>query len=68
MKNEYEVIDHPYINNINAFLVNLDYRTPHLHDDIEVILVLDGQVTIRTQYEEYNLSGILESLPYKTIY
>jgi AraC-like DNA-binding protein len=56
MKNEYEVIDHPYINNINAFLVNLDYRTPHLHDDIEVILVLDGQVTIRTQYEEYNLS------------
>ncbi len=55
MKNEYEVIEHPYINHVNVFLVNLDYRTPHLHEDIEVILVLDGHVTTRTQHKEYDL-------------
>jgi AraC-like DNA-binding protein len=57
MKNQYEieVIEHPYINNINVFLVNLDYRTPHLHDDIEVILVLDGQVNMRIRNQEYLL-------------
>jgi AraC-like DNA-binding protein len=57
MKNEYEVIEHPYIKSLNVFLVNLDYRTPHLHEDIEVILVLDGQVTTRTQQEEYALAS-----------
>jgi AraC-like DNA-binding protein len=57
MKNEYEVIDHPYINYLNVFLVNLDYRTPHLHEDIEAILVLEGQVTTRTQQEEYALTS-----------
>lgn len=57
MKNQYEieVIEHPFINNINVFLVNLDYRTPHLHDDIEMILVLDGQVTTRIRNQEYQL-------------
>jgi AraC-like DNA-binding protein len=57
MKNQYEieVIEHPFINNINVFLVNLDYRTPHLHDDIEVILVLGGQVNMRIRNQEYHL-------------
>jgi AraC-like DNA-binding protein len=55
MENEYEVIEHPYINDVNVFLVNLDYRTPHLHQDIELLLVLDGHVTIRIQHKEYDL-------------
>jgi AraC-like DNA-binding protein len=57
MNNEYEVevIEHPYINYLNVFLVNLDYRTPHLHEDIELILVLDGHVKTRTRADEYHL-------------
>ncbi len=57
MKREYEVevIDHPYINYLNVFLVNVDYRTPHLHEDIEIILVLDGQVTASTDTGKFNL-------------
>lgn len=57
MKNQYEVevIEHPYINYLNVFLVNLDYRTPHLHEDIELVLVLDGQITTGTRSEEYHL-------------
>lgn len=55
MKNEYELIEHPYIKHLNVFLVNLDYRTPHLHEDIELILILEGSVTTHTQGERYDL-------------
>lgn len=55
MSTEYEVIEHPFIQNLNIFLVNLDYRTPHLHEEIELILVLDGWVTTRTLHEAYDL-------------
>lgn len=45
MQNEYEIIEHQHINNFKIFLVNLLYRTPHIHKDFELCLVLEGIVT-----------------------
>ena len=53
MKNEFEVVKYPKINNVNTFVVNLTYRTPHLHRDIEINLVLDGQVSVTSKTHKY---------------
>lgn len=56
MKSEFEIIKHPNIKYLNVFLVNIDYRTPHLHQDIELILIIDGEVTITSKHESHHLS------------
>lgn len=47
VNNEYEVIQHNN-SNFHIFLVNLIYRTPHIHKDYEISLVLDGNPNIIT--------------------
>lgn len=51
MNNEFEIVAHNYINNFRLFLVSLRYRTPHLHRDFEVCLVLNGTVDIVSRKE-----------------
>ncbi len=46
-KQEYEVISHN-LSRFRVFLVNLLYRTPHIHKDYEISLVLDGAITVTT--------------------
>ena len=46
MSHEYEQIDHNIVKNLKVFLVNLDYRTPHMHKELEICLLLDGAVTV----------------------
>lgn len=46
-RNEYEIISHNN-SNFHIFLVNLLYRTPHMHKDFEISLILDGSPTILT--------------------
>lgn len=41
-KKEYEKISHTHVSNINFFLINLTYRSPHLHHDFEIIQVIEG--------------------------
>lgn len=53
-KNEYEIIFHNN-SNFHIFIVNLLYRTPHMHKDFEVNLVLDGSITVITAVEEITL-------------
>lgn len=55
VENEYELISHNKLNNVNLFLVNLTYRTPHLHNDIELLQVIEGSLHIRTFNEEYDI-------------
>lgn len=55
MKNEFEVIEHPHLHYLNIFLVDLGYRTPHFHEDIELILLLNGHATTSSRHEEYSL-------------
>ncbi len=54
MKHEYEIIEH---NNINfrVFLVDLRYRTPHIHRDFELCLVLEGSLTLFVNGESHCL-------------
>ncbi len=54
MKHEYEIIAHNNVN-FHVFIVNLLYRTPHIHKDYELCLVLDGSATLFTGGESYHL-------------
>ena len=49
MKNEYEIIQHNSMKNFKIFLVNLMYRTPHIHGDIEICFILKGTVDVTSQ-------------------
>lgn len=46
MKNEFEVINNIQIKYLNIFLVRLSYRTPHIHNEIELGIVLEGQIDL----------------------
>ena len=54
MKYEYELISHNYIRGFHLFLVRILYRTPHLHREFEVNLILDGSVEILSQGRAYH--------------
>lgn len=47
-ENEYEIITYNN-HNFHVFLVSLLYRTPHIHKDFEISLVLDGTLSVITQ-------------------
>ena len=53
MKYEYELISHNYIRGFHLFLVRILYRTPHLHREFEVNLILDGSVEILSRGRGY---------------
>jgi AraC-like DNA-binding protein len=52
-QSEFEIIAHPQITNLNLFVVELAYRTLHLHRDVEINLVLDGAVEVFGPEESY---------------
>lgn len=56
MDDEIEIVKHPIITYMKAFLVNLGYRNPHLHNDFEFCIIIDGTVNVRTKKEEFVLS------------
>lgn len=41
MNQEFEIISHSQMN-FKLFLVNMLYRTPHIHKDFELCLLLDA--------------------------
>lgn len=43
---EVELVQHPQIGGLNIFLDTVDYRTPHLHKELELVWVLDGEMDI----------------------
>lgn len=48
MKKKYEVVPYPQINALNILLVGLTYRSPHLHKEIELGIILDGSIILTT--------------------
>ncbi|QQZ61188.1 helix-turn-helix domain-containing protein [Paenibacillus sonchi] len=56
MKKEFEIIDHPSIKHLNIFLVDMDYRTSHLHRELEIDLVLEGKLDIHSKQQVYRLN------------
>ena len=43
---EVEVIQHPQVRGLSVFLDTVDYRSPHLHREWELLWILDGQIEI----------------------
>ncbi len=56
MRREYELVLHPRLKHICCFIVDIDYRTPHLHREIELSLILSGTLIVSTQRETARLS------------
>ena len=52
MKDEFEVISHGAAD-YKVFVVNLLYRTPHIHKDFEICLLLEGSVRLLSRGREY---------------
>jgi AraC-like DNA-binding protein len=57
MTHEYEMIAHPNIEMLNVFLVRLNYRSLHVHNEIEIGLVLEGEVEINIQEKKLQLKS-----------
>jgi AraC-like DNA-binding protein len=51
MNNEIEIIRYPQIPYLNAFVIGIEYRTPHLHRDFEIDLVLEGSLNLHCRGE-----------------
>lgn len=43
---EYEIVSHSVIKGFKIFLVDLAYRTPHMHSDFEINFILDGCASV----------------------
>ena len=54
MNQEFEIISHSQMN-FKLFLVNMLYRTPHIHKDFELGLLLDGSLFLQAQNETHSL-------------
>lgn len=55
MKNEYELIDHYKVNDIKAFLIEISYRRPHLHTDLEILYCMKGELTVKLENKTCNV-------------
>lgn len=53
MKTEFEIVKYEKINNANIFIVEMDYRTPHLHRDFEISFILEGHSTLVINGKRY---------------
>ncbi len=56
MGREYEVISNSQFRNLNIFLVRMQSRTPHMHSELELGVVLDGSINLQTGTDIYTLS------------
>lgn len=54
-KKEFEIVQHTTMNYLEIFLVEMTARSPHGHDDLEIGILLDGNLTLFTELEQYDL-------------
>ena len=55
MQNEYEVVSHLQIQYFNLLAVRLRYRTPHLHDEMEIGMIMEGAGKLQRGAEAVSL-------------
>lgn len=55
MTNEFELIEHSKVQDIHVFLIEMHYRSTHLHMDIEVVYLLSGSLNIVTNNKKISL-------------
>lgn len=56
MREEYEIIEHTQIEDLNVFLVEMTYRCPHMHREFEICMVLSGVISIYTNGKKREFS------------
>ena len=57
MPKEFELVTHSHLQHVTAFLVRLQERVTHIHRELELGLVLDGAITLRTQQQPSVISN-----------
>ncbi|MBC6310700.1 helix-turn-helix transcriptional regulator [Listeria sp. FSL L7-1582] len=55
MTNEFELIEHSKVQDIHVFLIEMHYRSTHLHMDMEVVYLLSGSLNIVTNNNKISL-------------
>ncbi|MDD3430117.1 MAG: AraC family transcriptional regulator [Oscillospiraceae bacterium] len=50
---EMEIIQHPQIDGLHIFFDTVDYRTPHIHGEIELIWILQGSLEVQSGSMRY---------------
>ena len=51
--NEFEVIRYPQMSGLNIFFDTVDYRTPHIHPEWELILLLENALSVTCGQKSY---------------
>ena len=46
---EFELVRHPQINGLQLFIDTVQYRTPHFHQELELIWLADGALNVRIE-------------------
>ena len=46
---EFELVRHPQINGLQLFIYTVQYRTPHFHQELELIWLADGALNVRIE-------------------
>lgn len=57
MNNEYEIVPHSKLRYINVFVIEINYRNFHMHSDFELIIVLDGNGSIKLKNDNLVLKA-----------
>ena len=57
MKDEFEIISHANTQYLNIFIVRLVSRTIHIHRDLELGIVLDGSLSLKTCAQPYTIGS-----------
>ncbi|TYU82725.1 AraC family transcriptional regulator [Listeria monocytogenes] len=50
---EFELVKHRKLQGIRAFLIDMNYRRPHLHSELEIIYVLRGMLSLTIDSKTY---------------
>lgn len=54
--NEFEIVEHRQIDGLSIFLDTVDYRTPHVHPEWELIWVLEEPLCVSCGQREFTVS------------
>lgn len=56
MANEFELVEHNEVNDLFTFVIDMKYRRPHLHTDIEIIYVLKGMLIVKSEEKVHHVN------------
>ena len=54
---EFEIIHHTSIPKMNFYLTDSNYCSAHIHSDLEILFLIEGEIEITTQTEVFSLTS-----------